>query len=255
MPCTYVFVMQLQERWEEYVEHTRQCYSPEFWELHHVVKAESVALRNALFTKVRELTQSKRSQWPTSVRGMRERVNKRAGCFFDFVQETHKIDLTQFQIPGIKAIQFTFVDPIWVWIKQCNECVESGLQMHWTPKTLTHPCTGEPLYGAGIQYGKLMHAACQQIPRGGKPALGNLSWDAGDTVYSTRSACPILLQVMNTNSSSVKSAGLVGYVPTIEVADALNKKPSVSLKQARAHVLQARTNMRQTYAHALDKHM
>ena len=78
--------MQLQERWEEYVEHTRQCYSPEFWELHHVVKEESVALRNALFTKVRELTQSKRSQWPTSVRGMRERVNKRAGCFFDFVQ-------------------------------------------------------------------------------------------------------------------------------------------------------------------------
>ena len=75
----YVFVMQLQERWEEYVQHTWKCFSPEFWELHHVVKAESVVLRNALFTKVRELTQSKRSGWRTSVRGMRERVSKRCG--------------------------------------------------------------------------------------------------------------------------------------------------------------------------------
>ena len=238
----YVFVMQLQERWEEYVQHTWKCFSPEFWELHHVVKAESVVLRNALFTKVRELTQSKRSGWPTSVRGMRERVSKRAGCFFEFVQETHKIDLTQFQIPGIKSIQFTFVDPIWVWIQQCNKCLESGLEMHWTPKMLAHPSTGEPLYGAGIQYGKLMHTACQEIPRGGKPALGNFSWDAGETVYSTRSACPFLVQVMNTNSSSVKTAGLVGYIPAIEVADSLNKNPSKNLKKARAHVLQERTN-------------
>ena len=245
----YAFLTQLQERWADYVEHTWQCYSPDFWELHQVVKSESVVLRNALFTKVRELTQSKRSEWPTSVRGMRARVNKRAGIFFDLVEETHKINLTQFQIPDIKTIQFTFVDPIWVWIHQCNECLESGLQMHWSPKTLTHPFTGDPLYGAGIQYGKLMHTACQNIPRGGKPALANLSWDAGDTVYSTRSACPILLQVMNTNSSSVKAAGLVGYIPEIEVADSLNKKPSTSLKKARTHVLQARTNMRQTHAH------
>ena len=231
MQC--VLAMQLQATWKTYVQDALKCYSSEFWDFHHVVKAESVTLRNALFKKVGELTQSKRSQWPTSVRGMRERVDTRAGYFFDLVQETHKIDLTQFEIPDVKAVEFTFVDPIWVWIRQCNACIESGLEMHWTPSTKTHPSTGEPLYGAGIQYGKLMHTACQEIPRGGKPAFANLSWDSGDTVYSTRSACPIILQVMNTNSSSVKSAGLVGYVSTIEVADALNKKPSASLKKAR----------------------
>ena len=200
-------------------------------------------MRNAIFKKVGELTASKRSQWPTSVRGLRERVDTRAGYFFDLVMETHKIDLVQFELPGIEAVEFAFVDPIWVWIQQANACIDSGLEMQWAPKTATHPSTGEPLYGAGIQYGKLMHTACQQIPRGGKPAFANLSWDSGETVYSTRSACPIIMQVMNTNSSSVKSAGLVGYVPTIEVADALKKKPSASLKKARTHVLQARTNI------------
>ena len=53
------------------------------------------------------------------------------------------------------------------------------------------------------------------IPRGAKVALLNLSWDSGNTAYVGRGAVPILLQVMNVNSSSPKSVALLGYLPVI----------------------------------------
>ena len=53
------------------------------------------------------------------------------------------------------------------------------------------------------------------VPAGTKVALINLSWDSGNTAYVGRGAVPILLQVMNVNSSSPKSVGLLGYMPVI----------------------------------------
>ena len=72
------------------------------------------------------------------------------------------------------------------------------------------------------------------IPHGAKVALMNLSWDSGNTAYVGRGAVPILLQVMNVNSSSPKSVGLLGYLPVIDHGS----KGHTNYATATNHVLQ-----------------
>ena len=86
----------------------------------------------------------------------------------------------------------------------------------WEPERMTNPHTGRTVYGAGIQYGQLLREAAKSVPRGGKVALINISWDGGDTGLRNRSACPYVVQVMNVNAASPLSVGLLGYRPVIE---------------------------------------
>ena len=65
----------------------------------------------------------------------------------------------------------------------------------------------------------------------------NLSWDGGGTVYNSRSATPICVQVMNCNDSSVESCGIVGYLPKIEVGTDAARSTS-NFKSASRHLLQ-----------------
>ena len=71
---------------------------------------------------------------------------------------------------------------------------------------------------------------------GGFPALVNISWDGGGVGFGSRSAVPILIQVMNTNSSSVKGVGLLGYLPYVECSEGL--KVDVKFINAKSFVLQ-----------------
>ena len=72
------------------------------------------------------------------------------------------------------------------------------------------------------------------VPPGSKVALMNLSWDSGNTAYVGRGAVPILLQVMNVNSSSPESVGLLGYLPVIDHGS----KGHTNYAAAKNHVLQ-----------------
>ena len=93
------------------------------------------------------------------------------------------------------------------------------------------------MYGAGIEYGLLFRSASASIPPGGDVALMNLSWDGGETGIGSRSVSPICVQVMNTNSGSMASIGLVGYIPKMQVSDA--RRTQEEFKKANAHLLQA----------------
>ena len=101
---------------------------------------------------------------------------------------------------------------------------------------LENPSTGEHMFGAGIEYGLLLRTAKTDIPEGGDVALMNLSWDGGDTGFAARSACPICMQVMNTNSGSTDAVGLISYLPKIEVSESF--KQEESYKQAVFHMMQ-----------------
>jgi hypothetical protein len=147
--------------------------------------------------------------------------------------QSHKIDLQKYELPAYESIQFSFVDPVFVFIHQCNELHKAEMSLEWDAVNYLHPDTGERVYGAGIECGYLMQAARDSVPPGGNAALMNLSWDGGGTGYVGRSACPITLQVMNTNSQSAKAVGLLGYVPYIEV-----DKQIKGFDEAKKHVLQ-----------------
>ena len=112
-------------------------------------------------------------------------------------------------------MEFTFIDPLYVWITRCNELLRRGDTLHWRPKTLHHPDSGEELHGGGIQYSKILRAAYASVTA--HIALINLNWDGGNLGFGSRSSKPIHVQVMNTNSMSIHAVGLVAYVPKLDV--------------------------------------
>ena len=111
------------------------------------------------------------------------------------------------------------VDPVYTWISRANAVYRQGIQLFWDPAVLLHPDTGEPCYGAGIQYSKLLRSACASRPGRGKIALFNINWDGGLTGTGSRSCTPIQLQVMNCNSGSAVAIGLLGYLPCLDVPE------------------------------------
>ena len=140
---------------------------------------------------------------------------------------------------GCTSVKFRFVDPIYVWIQQCNVLVSKQVQLQWTPVSIRHPADNTTeLYGSGIECGLLMRNACLNVPSYGRVALINLSWDGGGTGYSERSASPICIQVMNTNKACVDAVGLVGYVPKLEVPDSVFKANNERCRQASHHLIQ-----------------
>ena len=133
-------------------------------------------------------------------------------------------------------VNFTFVDPVFAWIRQADRLVKDGHKLVFTPEVMRDPTDGAELYGAGVQYGMLMRAAQRSMPANGRPALINLSWDGGNTGYASRSSSPICIQVMNCNAAPVNCLGLIGYVPHLETSDGW--ADTDELKHAKFHLLQ-----------------
>ena len=224
--------------WRDYVAHAHSCCAPSFWKLYNAVKGQTVTCRDAVMHAVKDLvpTHVARQGWPRSNRTLRRRVERRAGKFWDLVVQTHTIDLREYELPGVDSVQFSFLDPIYVWINRCNVLRECRIPLQWDAQKLYHPDTDEEVHGAGIQYSLLFRSAYESIPQNGKLALINISWDGGQTGFGSRSAVPILLKVMNTNSNSTKVVGLLGYLPYVEVAPGY--KEHKDFVNAKLHVLQ-----------------
>ena len=233
----------LQKIWANTVEKTHACVDPRFWKMYKAVLSQTINCRDTILTVTKDillaenvLTECRhRTTWPRSHRSLRERViKKNNGYFWDLVTRCVTIDLKEFDLPDCESVKFEFVDPIWEYISRCQALKQLGINFQWRAMSLVNPQNGEELFGAGIQHGYLFRDAAQTIPSGGKVALINLSWDGGNTVYSGRGACPILLQVMNINCSSRACVGLIGYMPVIQVDK--NVKGYAAAKQ---HVTQA----------------
>ena len=225
----------MQNMWKSFIKEAYGCCSASFWKLFAEVVNETTSCQDRVLTVVKKLIQQKRS-WPQSTRTLRSLINRTAGNFWTHVTETHKIDVSSFGIPGCKVVEFTFVDPIFLWAQRCAALCAAGIKLHWDAKTLMDPETQEEMYGAGVQYGTLFRSAIASVPRGGKPALISLSWDAGNTGFGSRSTKPLCLQVMNCNSASPKGVALVGYIPHLEAPDAFKDQKVLSLAQR--HVIQ-----------------
>lgn len=186
----------MQSMWSHYVEDAYGSASPQFWRVFCTVMEESISCQDRVLGLVKNMLKQKRS-WPQSVRTLRSVINRKAGNFWSNVKETHNIDVSSFGIPGCTTVEFTFVDPIFLWTQRCDALYQKGMQLHWDAHMLKDEKTGEEIYGTGIQYGTLLRHAIASVPLGGNPALISLSWDAGNTGFGSRSTKPLCLQVMN----------------------------------------------------------
>ena len=174
--------------------------------------------------------------WPRSKRTLRDLISRKLGNFWSAVTVTKSIDVRGFNIPGVHStpartmnmqcrcnsnaphmcstcnlhltcnthligitrIPFSFLDPVYVWIRQAQSLVERGIDLVWKPKIVRQQPSNEPMYGSGIEYGLLLRHEVESVPEGGFPALMNISWDSGGTNMKSRSAIPICLQVIHT---------------------------------------------------------
>ena len=226
---------ELQTSWKEYVITAYSCCSAEFWRVYKCVVDQSVTCQDSVLSCVRDLTQHA-GKWPRSNRTLRSSIKRLAGDFWPNVTTTERIDLSQFNLPGVQSVEFSFVDPIYAWIHSCNELNDANIPLHWRPQKLMHPHMEQEVHGAGIQYSHLLRCATRSIPAGAKVALINISWDGGGTGVGSRSCVPIVAQVMNTNSMSIKAVFVIGYLPYIEVAQGY--KSSTNCVKARRVLLQ-----------------
>ena len=151
-------------------------------------------------------------------RTLRNIIKRKAGDFWGNVINKHRIDLSEYNLPGCAYVEFSFVDPIFVWIQRVNDLLCHNIPVQWSPCKMVHSRTHEEYFGSGVQYGLLFRSAARDIPSRSSIALMNISWDGGSQGIGARSSTPILLQVMNTNSMSAKAVALLGYLPTLEVA-------------------------------------
>jgi hypothetical protein len=229
----------MQQTWENYVAEVKELCTSDFWDTLRVLRTQRASCADQIFKKM--YTILKRTdlpsghRWPTSIRSLNKRIKTKAGWFWDNVVHSRTIDLSTFKLPGVHKIEFNFVDPVFVWIMQCKKLIEGGHKLIWKPTSSKNP-TGEDIYGGGIQDGLLFRAADQSVPSGGQVALMNLSWDGGVTGVGDRSACPICMQVMNTNCGHKDAVGLVTYLPVLEVSAALKETPEYD--DASFHMLQ-----------------
>lgn len=228
----------MQDKWIEYVKAAHSCCSSEFWRIQQSLMNQTAVCKDAVTNAVKPMVshEARQPHWPDSTRALKKLFQRKAGRFWDNVLHTETIDLSSYKLPGIDRVKFEFVDPVYVWLERANAMYDAGIKMHWKPCSMQHPQSGEEVFGAGVQYGLILREATKRVPAGAKVALFNLSWDGGNTGFGSRSAVPICVQVMNTNSASAVCIGLVGYLPYVEVSEVY--KDHSNCVKARDHVLQ-----------------
>ena len=167
--CSLIYLLyiydccQLQEMWQEYIECAYDSCSPTFWSFFNAVRGQTVVCQDKVMRVAKHeisiRTPKLKKSWPASNRTLRNRIDKRAGLFWDNVVEARTIDLRQFMLPTCESIKFSYIDPIFTWIQRCNELLDDNHSLIWDPVIATHPDTGEEVFGSGIQSGLLLRHA------------------------------------------------------------------------------------------------
>lgn len=184
--CCMLASLQMQKAWKRYIRAVAELCTSEFWDTFKILRHQQATVINQVLKKMYNILKQTPLQsghrWPTSVRSLNSRIKKKAGWFWDNVTHQANIDMRRFGLEGVNRVEFTFVDPLFVFLQQCDKLVSSGYKLVWEPCVRKNPSTGVNIYGAGIECGLLLRAATNSIPAGsGRVALLNLSWDGGNT--------------------------------------------------------------------------
>ena len=97
----------MQETWDAYVESAHSCCSSQFWRIQEAVLDQTVTCKDLVMYVVKQLVsaESRQPAWPESCRALRKRIRRKAGEFWDHVLHTHTIDLSQYELPGVKEVK------------------------------------------------------------------------------------------------------------------------------------------------------
>ena len=112
--CTYM--LQTQRVYQEFCRTLRAQYSDDFWRVFSAVHLEPQTVIDKVLNVCRSTFVPNRRDhrnFALSVRDLRRRTLSTAGDFASCVIHAVTVDLSEFSLPGIKEVQFRFVNPLW----------------------------------------------------------------------------------------------------------------------------------------------
>ena len=125
----------MQKTWSDYVETVTELCTRDFWDTLKVLRYQPAVVTDQILKKMYTILKRTDLQsghsWPSSVRSLNDRIKNKAGWFWDNVLHERSIDVRQFEISGLERIQFTFVDPLFVFVQQCNKLHASVCIVLW----------------------------------------------------------------------------------------------------------------------------
>ena len=120
---------QMQEAYDEYCRAVRQEYSNEFWRVLSTVYLEQTVVIDRVLKTCRSvfvLNKGMKARFDPSVRALRARSLAKAGDFPSLVMHSITIDMREFRLPGIKEVEFRFVNSLWAWVAAANDMLDAG---------------------------------------------------------------------------------------------------------------------------------
>ena len=213
-------VADIQRLWHQHATRAASLYPTSLWRVLNAVKLDSKQTQTSVLKACATmLSRSERKHWPRSRRQVDDKLSRTIGSFHARVMRRVNVDLTHHNLPGLnKHIAFTFIDPVFAW-SVCAHKLSQTHDLHFKYKPLTHPSTGERLYGASVAHGDIMKEACRRCATA--PALIGISYDSGQA-SRRRSYTPILVSVGNTDYCGMNSCVCIAYMPVIDCGDSVD---------------------------------
>ena len=106
-----------------------------------------------LVRKVFAVKQVSNRHWCTDKRAVRYLLATKP--FWPLVTYTYTCDLTEFQVPGLGVVTYTFLDPIFSWILQARKLCKN-YDMLFRYREARSKITGEQTWGSCVSCGEVM---------------------------------------------------------------------------------------------------
>ena len=164
--CKARNILGIQSFWKHCAESVSELYPPALWRVLDSVLDQSKITQDKVLQAVRHVLNKEEQQlWPTSRKQIDSKLVQLVGTFHARVTRRVQIDLSHIRLNGVDKIEFHFLDPVFSWTVCANQLCKTHV-LHFEYKQLSHPTTGELLYGASVRHGRLMKRACAKIPKG-----------------------------------------------------------------------------------------
>jgi hypothetical protein len=156
---------QIQSFWTDQAEKVSSLYPQAVWRVLNSVLDQSKLTQNKVLQAVIPvLEKDEQKLWPTTRKQIDAKLKRSVGVFHARVTRRKSIDLSHIGLQGLQdPIEFKFLDPVYCWAVCANDLSQEHT-LHFQSTVLRHPVTGESLYGASVQHGRLMKRACDKTP-------------------------------------------------------------------------------------------
>ena len=138
----------------EYCQWVLQSRSPKFWSLYlrtrHLCNKDQRAILGLV---IKLFPSTSASKWCPDKRAVHYLLGRKP--FWPLVTYTYTCDLSEFRVPGLNRVTYSFLDPIFAWIIQARKLCKSKQELLFRYREARR--RGEQTWGSCVSCGHVMH--------------------------------------------------------------------------------------------------